>query len=364
MSMRLQMFFWVGVVIFFVGFLILFKSILLPFVLGLGIAYFLNPLIQNLHSGKMTRQIAVLFVLSVFILGVLLLLGILIPVLYRELSDLMANIPQYAEFTAEKFKALTRPLQIWADQNNVETFDLKTLLQDNASGAVGVAQGTLLGIIKGGQALVSFVTVLLITPIVAYFCMNEWPRITQWSEDIMPRDHKNTIMNLLEEIDTKLAGFVRGQIIVAFLLGAGYAIALTIAGLKYGFIIGIVAGILSIIPMVGSTVGLLTGVLVAWFQAGSLAYVGIIAAIFLIGQLIEGNILAPKIVGDNVGLHPLWVFFALMAGGSLFGIVGMLVAVPVAAIISVLLAFAIAQYKKSAFYKKTPAKKPSKKKKA
>jgi predicted PurR-regulated permease PerM len=160
---------------------------------------------------------------------------------------------------------------------------------------------------------------------------------------------------MMRRIDQKLSGFVRGQITVALMLGTLYALALMIAGLNYGFLIGIISGVLSIIPLVGSTVGLLMAVLVAWFQTGGeWVFVGGIAAIFLVGQMIEGNILTPKLVGDSVGLHPLWVMFALMAGAALFGILGMLLAVPVAAIVGVLAGAGIAQYKSSALYGRPP----------
>ncbi|PZO86623.1 MAG: AI-2E family transporter, partial [Micavibrio aeruginosavorus] len=166
------------------------------------------------------------------------------------------------------------------------------------------------------------------------------------------RQHATLIRRLLLKIDGKVAGFIRGQILVAFMLGVIYAVSLTVAGLNYGFLIGIGAGLFSIIPLVGSTLGLVVAVAVAWFQSGELVYTSIIAAIFLTGQFIEGNFLSPKIVGDSVGLHPLWVMFALLAGGSLFGIVGMLIAVPVAAVIGVLGGFAIEQYKASPLYQK------------
>lgn len=157
-------------------------------------------------------------------------------------------------------------------------------------------------------------------------------------------------MDLLKQIDAKLSGFVRGQITVAVMLGLGYALALSLAGLKYGFLIGLTSGLLSVIPMVGSVVGLIISVLVAWFQAGEIGFVVLIAGIFIAGQLIEGNFLTPKLVGDSVGLHPLWVFFALLAGGSLLGVLGMFVAVPIAAVIGVLLSYGLHQYRKSAYY--------------
>ena len=187
--------------------------------------------------------------------------------------------------------------------------------------------------------------------------MKEWDNLTAWVTGLMPQDHKETILDLLKKIDTKIAGFVRGQISIAVILAIAYAIALSIAGLKYGFLIGLVSGLISVIPLVGSTLGLIVSVAVAWFQSGDIMFVGIIGGIFIAGQLIEGNLLSPKIVGDSVGLHPLWVFFALMAGGALFGILGMLLAVPVAAVAGVLSSFALKQYKDSSFYK-GKAKKP------
>ena len=184
--------------------------------------------------------------------------------------------------------------------------------------------------------------------------MKEWPAIVRWVESLYPRQHAALIRSLLKQIDMKVAGFIRGQISVAFILGVIYALALTIADLDYGFLIGLGAGIFSIIPLVGSTLGLVVAAAVSWFQAGDPVYTGVIAAIFLGGQFIEGNFLSPKIVGDSVGLHPLWVMFALLAGGSLFGIVGMLIAVPMAAVIGVLGGFLIDRYKASPLYQRDP----------
>lgn len=184
--------------------------------------------------------------------------------------------------------------------------------------------------------------------------------MTKWTDDLIPRGSYDTVKGLLHQINVKLSGFVRGQISVAFALAIIYALALTVAGLKFGFLIGIMAGVLSVIPLIGSTVGLVVSVLVAWFQSGEWSYVGIIAAIFLVGQFVEGNFLTPKLLGSSVGLHPLWILFALLAGGSLFGIVGMFLAVPVAAVVGVLLGFAIKQYRESPYYTDGEKKAPKK----
>lgn len=360
MTLRNQSLFWLLAFAVFIGFVFMFKTILLPFVLGLAVAYLLNPLVHGLGRLKIARAPAALLILLGFFSAVFLFFALLTPVLYRQSLELAADMPGYID----GLWVMVEPLlvQIRDTLGISDGGDIKALLQDHAGTGVDVAKRILKSLAAGGQAVFDVIYVAIFTPIVAYFVMKEWDHITSWVEDLLPRDHKKTINTLLSQIDVKISGFVRGQISVALILGVAYAAALTVAGLKYGFLIGLSAGLLSIIPMVGSTIGLIVSVAVAWFQTGDITFVGIIAAIFFAGQLIEGNILSPKIVGDSVGLHPLWVFFALIAGGALFGILGMLLAVPVAAVAGVLLAFGIAQYKSSALYKGAP--KPRAKKKA
>jgi len=349
--------FWAGTFALFIGFTWLFKDILTPFVLGIAIAYLLDPVMRKASRERSIPRWAMsLIILTLFFLFIGIILTVLTPVAFRQAQTLIEQIPNYIQNLMD----FLAPYLSWV-QDRVGTDYIAQInenLKENAGKIVGVTGGIVGGIATGGAALISFVTTLVLVPLVAFFMMNEWPKIVAWVESLYPRQHERMIRTLLEQIDTKLSGFIRGQITVAFVLGIIYAIALTIAKLKYGFLIGLGAGLFSIIPLVGSTLGLLVSVLVAWFQTGGdLVYVGIIAAIFLSGQFIEGNFLAPKLVGDSVGLHPLWIMFALLAGGSLFGIVGMLLAVPVAAIISVLAGFAIQQYKASPLYERPPEEK-------
>lgn len=346
---RNQVLFWAAAFAIFLLFVFVFKSVLLPFVLGWAVAYLLEPVVSRLGRYRIGRSLAALLILGLFLLVLLALLSVLLPLIYRQSLEFAQDLPGYIDHLVLLFEPFSQ--KAFSVLGQSPTTDLKALLTQNAGSAAGIASSVLIGLASGGQALFGFISVLVLMPIVAYFMMKEWPHITAWMEDLLPLDSKNTILDLLRQINLKIAGFIRGQLSVAFILGFAYAIALSLAGLKYGFLIGLFAGALSIIPMVGSTVGLLISVSVAWFQAGDLMYVGIIAAIFLVGQLIEGNILSPKLVGDSVGMHPLWVFFALMAGGALFGILGMLLAVPVAAVAGVLLVFVIGRYKKSAYYK-------------
>ena len=354
-----QAMFWLGAFALFFGFVWLFKGVLMPFALGFSIAYLLNPLVSWLEKIGLPRLLGTLFILSLFFVFVGVVLALALPPAYRESVALIENIPGYVDII---FNYL-QPYLVWVQERLGDGYleNIKSFLRDNAGKIVSVTGGVMNGLASGGQALAGFMTTLVLTPLAAFFMMKEWPHLTNWIEGLYPRRNETVIRDLLKQIDQKLAGFVRGQLSVAFLLGLIYAVALSIAGLKYGFLIGLAAGVLSIIPMVGSTLGLVVGVVVAWFQMGEWSFVAIIASIFIVGQIVEGNILTPKLVGDSVGLHPLWIVFALMAGGSLFGILGMLLAVPVAAVIGVLVGFAILKYKKSPIYKKhkpKPAHKP------
>lgn len=341
--------FWIGAAVALVGFIWLFNGILMPFVLGAIIAYLLNPVVKFFAREKIPRWLSSAGILILFVLFILVVLALTIPPLTRQMLELVTALPDYADKLSTMLSPYVAMVQSYLGATGID--DLPAMLKDNLGKLFTGAGGVLVGIKAGGQAVIGSISTAILTPLVAFFMMKDWPRLIRWVHDLYPRQYKTMIDDLLNQIDRKLAGFIRGQLMVAFFLGLGYAIALTIAGLNYGFLIGVMAGVLSIIPLVGSTVGLLTAVIVAYIQTGGeWSFVAIVAGIFIVGQVIEGNILSPKLLGDNVGLHPLWILFALLAGGSLFGILGMLIAVPVAAIIGVLVSFSIQQYKKSPLY--------------
>lgn len=352
MPSALKLGFWIFFLALFVGFLFLFGDILSPFVLGIVIAYLLDPVMKKLSRKQIPRWVTALTILTLFCAFIALIVVIITPMAFRQGQMLIDEMPRYVD----SLMAQAKPYLGWFERKTGTDYmeQLTASLKDNAGSLVGVTGGLAAGLASGGKFLANFATTLVLTPLVAFFMMKEWPNICRWVESLYPRQHATLIHGLLRKIDIKVAGFIRGQISVAFMLGVIYAIALTIAGLNYGFLIGIGAGFFSIIPLVGSTLGLVIGVVVAWFQTGDTTYTLIIAAIFMAGQFIEGNFLAPKVVGDKVGLHPLWIMFALLAGGSLLGITGMLIAVPVAAVVGVLGGFAIDKYKSSALYQRDP----------
>lgn len=349
MKINLFQTFW-GIAILLVFSLVwIFKAVLLPFVLGGAIAYLLNPVVNKISEKGMGRQAAVLTILGFFFFFVALLFAIIAPILMREAIGFIDSAPSYAQ----RIWVSAQPyiLTIQEKLGYTITDQLQTVLQDNMGKALQIGKGVLGGLTSGGIAVMDFFTTLLITPVAAYFLMKEWPKVTEWSLGIIPRHHINVVCDLLRQIDKKISGFVRGQVSVCMALGFGYALALTLVGLNYGFVIGLATGVLSIIPFVGSTLGLVTSVAVAYLQTGGdFVFVGLVAGIFFLGQFIEGNFVTPKLMGDSVGLHPLWIIFALMAGGSLMGLLGMFLAVPVAASIGVLVTFAINEYKKSPYY--------------
>ncbi len=351
-SVKTQAMFWGGALALFFAFVWMFKPVLTPFILGIAIAYLLEPLVRLLHKIGIKRWLASLIMLILFFVLLSLIIAFVGPPAYRELSELIREIPEYSKALISMSIPYIEMMQAKLGFNGMDQF--KTLLQDNSDKIFKTGTGVLAGLATGGQLFMSFVTIMILSPIVAFFMMREWPKATAYVEGLYPERHAATIKDLLKKIDVKIAGFVRGQLMVAFVLGLVYAIVLSIAGLNYGFLIGIGAGLVGIIPLVGSTLGLIVSVVVAWLQSGGeLSFVGMIAAIFVVGQILEGNVLSPKLIGDSVGLHPLWILFALMAGGSLYGIAGMLLAVPVTASAGVLIGYAIEQYKESKLYRDT-----------
>lgn len=323
-------------------------NVLFPFVVGMAIAYLLGPVVKRMINAGVPRQLAALMILLSFFVVMAAIIGLIAPFAYREIVELATNLPAYADKVQDYLSPYITLLQEKFHMGDLSAY--QETLKNNIGRVLRFGGAVLLGLLGGGQAVVGFITFIVVAPIVAFFMMEEWVRITKWIDDMIPRGSYTVVRDLLTQIDRKLSGFIRGQLMIAAFLGIVYAIALTIAGLKFGFLIGLLAGAFSIIPLVGSTVGLIVAVLVAWLQSQSFGYTGFIAAIFLIGQFLEGNFITPRIMGQTVGLHPLWIIFALLAGGALFGIVGMFLAVPVAAVIGVLSSFVIGRYKVSEYY--------------
>lgn len=342
--------FWSVFTLLLIFALFLLKAVLLPFVAGIAIAYILNPPVRKLGQLGIKRGPASIIILSGFLAFMLALTASIIPPLVKELGAFIEDAPVYINQIKSLLTPLSSVLEEYTGQAGIENADIKGALIDNSQSVTTIIKAIGSKLAAGGQTIIDIFSLLVFTPVVAFFVMKEWGFITSWLYDLVPHHARKDVSYIMRQIDEKLSGFIRGQLSVAFILALVYAIALIAAGLKYGFLIGIVSGILSVIPLLGSMLGLVISIGVAWAQSGDLGFVLIIAGIFLGGQLIEGNILTPKLVGDSVGLHPLWIFFALFAGGALLGILGMFLAVPIAASIGVLFSYVLKKYKQSAYY--------------
>jgi len=295
------------------------------------------------------RTVAASLVLLSFV-AVFVLIGVLtFPILQAQFIDFANTLPGYAE----KIRDMVLP---WIERvqeqiSATPSEELRKQASTVAATAFGWATGALGKIWDGGMALFDLLSILFIAPVVSFYMLRDWPVMVEKIDSWLPRRHADTVRGLLRQMDAALSGFVRGQALVCVALGAIYAVALTAAGLNFGLFIGFTAGLLSFIPYVGSLAGLATGLIVAWFQYdGDMMQVLIIAAIFAAGQFVEGNVLTPRMVGEKVGLHALWILFALMAGGALLGFTGVMIAVPVAAVAGVLVRFALQEYLSSVYY--------------
>ncbi|TPK97419.1 AI-2E family transporter [Mesorhizobium sp. B2-4-16] len=349
-GLRRQAFFWLATAVLLALFLYIFSGILLPFVAGMVLAYFLDPVADWLQRLGLSRLMATVVILIAFIVVVVLALVILVPVLATQMADFARKLPEY----------LTRL------QSLITSFDPKWLEQRFGVNAAGLRDGlnslltTGFGLLttvftsiwSSGVALVSVVSLFVVTPVVAFYMLLDWDRMVAVVDSWVPRDYVETVRALARDINTATAGFVRGQGTLCLVLGAMYATGLTLTGLNFAILIGLFAGLISFIPYVGSLTGLVLAVGVAFVQFWpDWTMIVAVACVFFVGQFIEGNILQPRLVGKSVGLHPVWLMFALFAFGALFGFVGLLIAVPASAAIAVLVRFAIGRYLESPLYK-------------
>ncbi len=326
----------------------LLSSVLFPFVAGMAIAYLLDPLADRLEGLKAPRWLATTLVLLGFFLLFVLVLVLLAPLIQSQVVGLVAALPGYAEALEGALTPIYEAMR--ARVSDGEFQQLRESVGQYAGSAVSWIGSVIGGIWRGGMAILDIISLMVITPIVAFYLLRDWDRLTAKVDALLPRPYASTIRDLMAQVDQSLASFIRGQGMVCAILGIFYAVGLTIVGLNFGLLVGLGAGVVSFIPYVGSVSGFLVATGIAIFQFDSPTMWLVVAGVFVVGQAIEGNFLTPKLVGESVGLHPVWVMFALLAGGSLFGFTGLMLAVPVAAVIGVMVRFFIARYRDSHYY--------------
>ena len=323
--------------------------VLTPFVIAALLAYLGDPLVDWLERLRLSRSgaVAIVFVLMTLVLvGVVLLL---IPLLERQISAFIEQFPRYRDwFTGIALPWISQRTGV--DVEGIELGSIYTMLQEHWQQAGGVAATLLGGISKSGLLILNFVLNLALIPVVAFYLLRDWDVMVEKIRMLIPRPIEPTVSRLARESDSVLGGFLRGQLSVMFALGMIYGIGLWMAGIDFALLIGTIAGLVSFIPYLGATVGVGIGLIAALVQYGDWTHVILVCVVFGVGQMLESMVLTPFLVGDRIGMHPVAVIFAVMAGGQLFGFVGVLVALPVAAVAMVLLRYLYEQYTASRLY--------------
>ncbi|MBS0564206.1 MAG: AI-2E family transporter [Proteobacteria bacterium] len=348
LPVRQQLQYWGIAAVLFFGLLWGLGNVILPFIVGGAIAYFLDPVADRLERMGLSRAAATATISFMALLAFVLLALLIVPMLVRQLVQLVNAAPT---ILGELQTFLTERFPHAMDANNVVRETLASL------GRTIQARGGELatGLLSSAISVINWIVFLVVVPVVAFYLLLDWDHMVARIDEGLPRDHRESIRTIARDIDKVLAGFVRGQVTVCLLMGSYYALALMLAGLQFGLVVGAIAGVITFIPYVGALIGGALAIGLALFQFwGDWVQIAIVVGIFAVGQFLEGNVITPRLVGKSVGLHPVWLLFALSAMGTLFGFVGMLAAVPVAAALGVLARFGIAQYLASRLYQGTP----------
>ena len=334
-------------------------DVILPFVLGGAIAYCLDPIADRLEKAKFTRAASVAIITLFSALIFILLILLVIPTLIKQTAALIETAPEL--FNRLEANLTERFPSILVEDSTIrqQLLTIGETIQSKGGELVN-------GLVNSALGLINVLVLLIVVPVVTFYMLLDWDHMTARIDSLLPRDHVETVRQICRDIDQTLASFIRGQGMVCLILGTYYAMALMIAGLNFGLIVGFIAGLITFIPYIGALIGGALALGLALFQFWGTAEaidgetiaqatnwfrIGIVGGIFALGQFLEGNILTPKLVGGSIGLHPVWLLFALSVFGSLFGFVGMLVAVPVAAILGVVIRYALSQYKDSLLYR-------------
>jgi predicted PurR-regulated permease PerM len=342
--------YWAAGVVVVLGLLFwLLGSVMTPFVLGAIMAYMGHPLVEKLEAKKIPRAVGATIVIAVGIGSLVGLVFIVLPFLQAELSRLADSVPgllnraqtEWVPYIQQKFGITI----------NLDVSKIRSWLAENLSDVGQIAKRIAVSLQMGGAALLAFIATALLTPLVTFYLLQDWPKVTRALSDLVPRGLLPRVLSILEEIDVIIAEFMRGQFSVMGVLAAYYAIALTIIGVEHGIAIGVLTGLLIFIPYIGFGLGCLLAGIAAVTQFSTWQPMAAVAAVYAIGQVVESIFLTPKLVGERVGLHPLAVLFALMAFGQLFGFVGVLIAVPASAILLVALRHLRDAYTQSDLYK-------------
>jgi len=311
-------------------------------------AYFLDPAVGKLRAWKWSRTTSAAFITIGFFIITVSLCIVLVPIISHQLNALIGEFPEYIRGLENLYG---EDIQQYLARLNLDQAGTVKDAINNFSGTFVTWAGKMASdVFQSGLALLNILSLIFITPVVAFYLLRDWDQVVSRLNQLLPRAHAETIREQLSIIDRTLSGFIRGQTNVCLIMASYYGIALTFVGLKFGTVIGIMTGLFLFIPLVGFGTGFLLSMTIALFQFSDTAHILAVLAVYGVGQLLEGSIITPKLVGGKVGLHPLWIIFGMLTGAALFGFVGILISVPVTAIIGVLVRFAVARYLESPLY--------------
>ncbi len=348
MQFRQSLIIWSLIFLVLGGFVYLVSSVLFPFVFAAVLAYFLDPITDKVEKTGFSRTISTIIVISGFSLVLLGLLFFMGPIFVDQFKKLSVHFPQIMnEFDLKSDTKLHR----WV---NKVAPNLDQKIQDFAyTFTVQIIQflaTSIQSIITSGTAVFNLISLIVISPVVAFYLLRDWDVMVKKIDDLLPRANLGIIRHEFSKIDDTVSAYIRGQVSVCIIMGVFYSVNLSLIGLDYAIAIGVMTGLLSFIPYVGMTIGMCIALLVAFFQFANMDGMLFTLVVFILGNLIEGNFITPKLVGDKVNLHPVWIIFALLAGGAIMGFTGIMLAIPLAAIMGVLVRSLISKYRKSSLY--------------
>lgn len=350
MSLRNQVLVWAGLFVLLIVLLWIFRSILLPFVIGLTLAYLLNPVVNWLQGIGIGRSWASMIVLTGVLIVIVGLLLALVPLLAVQIGGLVSRLPGYVGDLQDLLRQWAPQVAEWLGPERAA--QLENSLSEVIGRGVEFAGILTATLAQSGLTVINTIAVLFITPVVAFYLLVDWEGMMAKADELLPRRYQSEIRGVLGDIDRAMAGVIRGQGGVILVLCIYYCTALTLTGLNFGLAIGLIGGLLSFVPYVGFLVGFMLSMTVALVQfwPDQWVFIAIVLAIYLVGQFLEANILYPKLVGQSININPVWLMFALFAFALLFGVVGLLLAVPLAAISGVLTRYAVLKYQQSSLY--------------
>ena len=346
-----RLLFWCLIFVALVAVLFVFRTVLMPFIAGMFIAYLLDPFATRLQCIGLNRLGASLVILVLFVILIITMLVFAVPPLTAQMTSLLEKLPMYAmRLQALAIEQGGPLLERIGGAGAMQDFE--KYLGNTVGQLVNYVGAFITSLWSGGQAIIGAFSLLIVTPVVVFYLLLDWQDIINTVDGWIPISQRETVRTIANDINTAISGFLRGQGLVCFILAMYYGIGLSLAHLNFGFLIGSITGILSFIPYVGAISGAVLAITVAivqfWPDSTSIF---LVLGVFIAGQFLEGNILSPKLVGGSVGLHPVWLMFSLFAFGSLFGFLGLLVAVPLAAAVGVLTRFGLRQYLQSSLYR-------------